>query len=63
MTQLEWKYAHIHKPAEYKKNTYFSLSFSSPNAGYRAAVFQVCKICTFNQSNAIVLTAKCKIFF
>ena len=40
-----------------------SLPFSSPDTGYRAAVFQVCKICAFNQSNAIVLTAKCKIFF
>ena len=40
-----------------------SSPFSSPNAGYRVAVFQVCKICAFNQSNAIVLIAKCQMFF
>ena len=36
-----------------------SLPFSSPHIGCRAAVFQVCKICAFNQSNTLVLIAKC----
>ena len=36
-----------------------SLPFSSPDIGYTAAVFQVCKICAPNQSNALVLIAKC----
>ena len=40
-----------------------SLPFSLPDIGYRAAVFQVCKICVFDQSNALVLIAKFKIFF
>ena len=39
------------------------LPFLSPGIGYRAAVFQACKICAFNQSNALVLIAKYKIFF
>ena len=37
------------------------LPFLSPGIGYRAAIFKVCKICAFNQSNALVLIAKCKI--
>ena len=40
-----------------------SLPFSSQDIGYGAAVFHVCKICAFNQSNALVLIVKCKIFF
>ena len=38
-------------------------AFLSPGIGYRAAVFPVCKICAFNQSNAFVLIAKYIIFF
>ena len=40
-----------------------SLPFSSPDVGERAAVFHVCKICAFDQSNVLVLIAKFKIFF
>ena len=40
-----------------------SLLFLSPGIGYTALVFQVCKICAFDQSNALILIAKCKIFF
>ena len=40
-----------------------SLPFSSPDVGHRAAVFQVSKICVFDQSNALVLIAKFKMFF
>ena len=29
-------------------------AFLSPGIGYRTAVFQVCKMCAFNQSNALV---------
>ena len=39
------------------------LPFSSTDVCCAAAVFQVCKICAFNKSNAFVLIAKCKIFF
>ena len=38
-------------------------AFLSQDTGYRVAVFQVCKICALNQSNALVLVAKYKIFF
>ena len=34
------------------------VAFLLPGIGYTAAVFQVCKICAFNQSNALVLIAK-----
>ena len=34
------------------------LPFSSPDIGQGAAVFQVSKICAFNQSNALVLIVK-----
>ena len=36
--------------------------FWSPDIGYRAAVFQLCKIFVFNQSNTVVLIAKWKIW-
>ena len=37
------------------------VAFLSPGIGYKAVVFQECKICTFDESNALVLSAKCKI--
>ena len=40
-----------------------SLPFSLPDVDHAAAVFQIYKRCTFDQSNALVLIAKCKIFF
>ena len=48
--------------------TFFSfdsdaLLFSTLDIGYSAAILQVGKICEFNQSNALVLIATCKIFF
>ena len=39
------------------------VAFLSPGIGSRSAVFQVCTMPAFNQSNAIVLIAKCKMFF
>ena len=37
------------------------VAISSLGIGYKAAVFQACKICAFNQSIMLVLIAKCKI--
>ena len=39
------------------------LPISSPDKGYRAAVFQLCKICLFKHLNALVLIVKWQIFF
>ena len=39
------------------------VTFLSPGIDYRAAVFEACKICAFDQSNVFVLIAKYKIFF
>ena len=36
-------------------NVHHLVAFLSPGIGYRAAVFEACKICVFNQSNAFVL--------